>query len=126
MKSLIGLPNTHIAGDTFVSGSGVLRYCSMATRKASVSKPPVADVFEVIILFMVLTPISARQFECGKATDDKRWSTPQVRRNDFVIEAVNSDPPSVAISSGMPKVAKMRFRHFMSPLAPFFERSAMG
>ncbi len=30
MKSLIGRPNTHIAGDNFVSGSGVFRYWRIA------------------------------------------------------------------------------------------------
>ena len=99
MKFLTGFPNTDTAGETFVSGSGVLRYWSIATRNASVSSSPVGDVLEVIIRLIVFTPISARQFEWGNATDDSLWSTPQVRKNDFVEDATNSEPPSVEISS---------------------------
>ncbi len=65
MKSLMGLPNTHIAGDNFVSGSGVLRYCSMALWSESVSSSPFGPVLDVMSLFAVLTPISALQFEWG-------------------------------------------------------------
>ena len=53
-----------------VVGSGVLRYCNIATRKASVSTSPVGEVFEVINRFTVLTPISALQLEWGNATED--------------------------------------------------------
>ena len=63
MKSLIGRPKTDMAGDSLVSGSGVLRYCNIATLKASVSSSPVGDVLEVMSRFTVLTPISALQLE---------------------------------------------------------------
>ena len=126
MKSLMGLPNTQMAGDTFVCGSGVLRYWSIATRNASVSNSPDGEVLDLIIRLIVFTPISALQFECGNATDERRWSTPQDRRKDCVEAATNSEPPSLAISSGIPNVAKMRLRDLISPFAPFFARSAMG
>ena len=44
MKSLIGLPNTHCAGDSFMLGSGVLRYWSMACCRESVSRLPFRSV----------------------------------------------------------------------------------
>lgn len=72
MKSRTGLPNTHIAGDSPVVGSGQLRYCRMALCSLSVSKLPLGPVFSEMSLFVVLTPISALQLECGKATEDKR------------------------------------------------------
>ena len=73
MKSLIGLPNMHIAGDSLVSLSGVLRYCSMARWKESVSISPVGPVLLVMSLFTVLTPTSARQLLWAKATELRRW-----------------------------------------------------
>ena len=72
MKSLIGRPNTHWAGDNFVSGSGVLRYWRMVHCNASVSRLPVGLVLLVISR---LTATSALQLECGNATDDRRWCT---------------------------------------------------
>ena len=101
MKSLIGRPNTHWAGDNFVSGSGVLRYWRMARCSALVLKLPVGLVLLVISRLTVLTPTSALQFECGNATDNKRWCTPQSSRNWHVTAAVNSGPPSIAHSSGI-------------------------
>ena len=77
MKSLIGLPKTHWAGNSFVAGSGVFRYCSMARCKASVFRLPCGSVLLVMSRLTVLTPISALQFECGWATDDRQWWTPQ-------------------------------------------------
>ena len=71
MKSLIGLPNTHRAGDSFVAGSGVFQYWSMARCSASVFRP-CGSVSLVISCLTVLTPISALQFEFGWATDN-RW-----------------------------------------------------
>ena len=61
MKSRIGRPKTHIAGESFVSGSGVLRYCSIAICTASVSSSPFGPVLSVMSRFIVFTPISARQ-----------------------------------------------------------------
>ena len=71
MKSLIGRPNTDMAGDRPVSLSGVFRYCNIARWKASVSRLPLALVLFVISLLMVLTPISALQLLCGNATEDR-------------------------------------------------------
>ena len=61
MKSFMGSPNTHIAGDTFVTGSGVFRYWSMALCNISVSSCPFGPVLFVIRRFTVFTPISALQ-----------------------------------------------------------------
>ena len=72
MKSFIALPKIHMAGDSLVSGSGVFLYCSIARWKASTSSSPLAPVLLVMSLFTVLTPTSARQLLCGKATDDRR------------------------------------------------------
>ena len=72
MKSLMGRPNTHWAGESFVLESGVLRYCRMARWSESVSRLPCASVLSVMRRFTVFTPISARQFECGKATEESR------------------------------------------------------
>ena len=72
MKSRIGCPKSICAGDNFVSGSGVFLYWSTAIAKLSLSRVPFGPVLPVINLFIVLTPISAQQFECGKATDDRQ------------------------------------------------------
>ena len=102
MKSRIMRPNTHIAGDIFVSGSGVLRYCKTARCTASVSRSPFPPVLFVIKRFIVLTATSARQLLWGKATEDSLWFTPHVRRNWRVSVDVYSGPPSDASSSGVP------------------------
>lgn len=78
LKSLIGQLNTHWAGDNFVAGSGVLRYWRMARCSALVSRLPVGLVLLVIIRLTVFTATSALQFECGNATDDQQWYTPEV------------------------------------------------
>ena len=72
MKSLMGRPNTHCAGESLVLASGVLRYWRMARWSEFVSRLPCASVLSVIIRFTVFTPISARQLECGKATEERR------------------------------------------------------
>lgn len=72
MKSLIGRPKTDMAGDSLVTGFGVLRYCNIATLKASVSSSPVGDVLEVMSRFAVLPHSSTLQLVRGKATDDRR------------------------------------------------------
>ena len=59
IKSLMGLPKTHIAGESLVSASGVLRYCSIARCKASVLSSPFEPVLLVISLFTVFNPTSA-------------------------------------------------------------------
>ena len=70
MQSLIGRPKTHIAGESFVSGSGVLRCCKIARWNLSVFRSPLGLVLDAMSLFAVLTPISARELEWGNATDD--------------------------------------------------------
>ena len=126
MKSLIGLPKTHWAGDSFVLGSGVLRYCSMACWNALVSRLPCASVLLVMSRLTVFTPTSALQLECGNATDDRRWCTPHSLRNCCVDLAMNSGPPSVAHSSGMPYVANVRLRQSTRPVEPSRAFSMIG
>ena len=126
MKSLIGLPNTHWAGESFVLGSGVLRYWSMACCSVFVSRLPCGSVLLVISHLTVFTPISARQFECGNATEDSRWCTPHSLRNCCVAAAVNSGPPSVAHSSGMPNITNVRRRQSISPFKPSCALSRVG
>ena len=72
-NSFMGRPSTHIASERRVSGSGVFLYVRIARVKESVFSVPHGPVFERIILLTVFTPTSARQFECGKATDDFLW-----------------------------------------------------
>ncbi len=55
---------------------------------------------------------SALQLLWGNATELRRWWTPQSWRNCVVVVDVNSGPPSVASSSGMPNVEKMRLSAF--------------
>jgi hypothetical protein len=81
MKSLMGLPKTHCAGDRLVFGSGVLRYCRIAHCKESVSRLPRVSVLLLMMRLTVLTPISALQLECGNATEERRWLTPQSLKN---------------------------------------------
>ena len=126
MKSLIGRPNTHWAGDNFVSGSGVLRYWRMARCNASVSRLPGGLVLLVISRLTVFTVTSALQFECGNATDDRRWCTPQSFRNWLITAAVNSGPPSVTHLSGIPNVVNMRRKQEIRPWEPSVARSMMG
>ena len=40
MRSFTGLPNKHMAGEIFVMGSGVLRYCRIAAWNASTLMAP--------------------------------------------------------------------------------------
>lgn len=68
----VGRPNTHIAGEMFVSGFGVFLYISMALWNASVSRHPFGEVFPVIMRLTVLTPTSARQLLWGNAVEDRR------------------------------------------------------
>ena len=102
MKSLMGLPKTIIAGDNLVAGSGIFLYWRIARCTASMSSPPLGPVLLVRIRFMILTPISALQLQCGKATDDSRWWTPHPRRKPWRVFDWNSGPPSEASSSDMP------------------------
>ena len=102
MRSLTGLPNTHMAGDIFVVGSGVFRYWRIAAWNASMLMAPFFPTLPVINLLTVLTPTSALQFLCGNATELRQWCTPHWRRNSLVVWDTNSGPPSNESSSGMP------------------------
>ena len=102
MRSLVGLPKMHIAGDCFVAGSGAFRYWRIACWKLSMSRLPLEPVFPMIRRLIVFTAISARQLLCGYATGLRRWWTPQSCRNFWVVWATNSGPPSEASSSGIP------------------------
>ena len=101
IKSRIGLPKRHMAGERWVSRSGVFRYCNMARLNLSVFRDPLL-VFSVIKRFTVLTPTLARQLLWGKATEDNRCWTRQSLRNCSVLKDVNSGPPSEESSSAMP------------------------
>ena len=81
MKSLIGGPNTHCAGDSLVLGSGVFPYRSMALWKESVSRMPWASVLLVMRPLTDFTPISTQQLECGNATDERRRCIPHSLKN---------------------------------------------
>ena len=73
MRSLTGRPNTHMAGDILVVGSGVFLYCRIASWNASMSMAPSLPTLPVINLLTVLTPTSALQLLCGNATELSRW-----------------------------------------------------
>ena len=126
IKSLIGLPKRIWAGESFVSLSGVLRYCSIARWNLSVCKVPLGPVLSISNRFIVFTPSSARQLLCGNATEDCLWRTPQSERKSLVSFEVYSDAPSEAISSAMPNVEKVVLRHFISPLDPSSALSTTG
>ena len=97
----------------------------MVHCKASVFRLPWGSVLLVMSRLTVLTPISALQFECGWATDNRRWWTPQSLRNWHVVE-INSGPTSVAHSSGMPKVPNMPRKQSIRPFDPACACSMMG
>ena len=84
MKSLMGHPNTIVAWDNLVAGSGVFLYWRIADYTVSTSRAPPGPVLLVRILIMVLTPISALQLLGGKATEDSPWFTPHVCRKSCV------------------------------------------
>ena len=98
----------------------------MARCKLSVSRLPLGLVLLVMSRFTVFTPTSARQFEWGYATEDNRWWTPQFFKNCWVNAEVNSGPPSVARSSGIPKLLKVRRRQSMRPFSPSRALSMIG
>ena len=126
MKSLIGKPNTHWAGDSFVTGSGVFQYWSMARCRALVFRLLCGSVLLVMSRWQFLMPISALQFECGCGTDDRWWCTPQSFRKRHVTDAVNLGQPSVAHSSRMPNVPNMRCKQSIRPLDSACACSMMG
>ena len=70
MRSLVGRPKRHVAGDCLVAE---LRYWSMARCTASTSTSPSGPTLPAMILLTVLTAISARQLPWGKATEVRRW-----------------------------------------------------
>jgi hypothetical protein len=53
MKSLIGRPKMHSAGESFVVGSGVFRYWRIAIWRASVSRVPLGPVLLVMRRFVI-------------------------------------------------------------------------
>ena len=126
IKSLMGLPKTHMAGDNPVSLSGVFRYCSMARWNLSVFRVPPGPVFSMIILLTVFTAISARLLLCAKATEEMRCLTPQLLRNVFILSEVNSGPPSEVSSSLIPKVTNVRRNRVVIPSVPVADASTMG
>ena len=126
MRSLVGLPKTHIAGESLVDWSGVFLYCRMACWNESVLRAPSFPMLPVISRLTVFTPISARQLLWGKATELRRWWIPQSRRNCRVVWAMNSGPPSEESSSGMPYVANVCLSMSISPRAPSFALSTIG
>ena len=70
MRSFVGRPKIHVAGDDFVAGLGVFLYCKTAFRRASTMlMSPSFPVLPVMSCLMVLTPISALQLLCGKAIE---------------------------------------------------------
>ena len=102
MRSLTGLPKIHIAGlpDPACFGIGG----PLIGRRPS--------------SMMDLTPTSAQQLLWGNATELRQWWMPQSLRNCEVVSEVNSGPPSVASSSGIPNVAKQILSASTTPLAP--------
>ena len=77
MRSLTGLPNMHIAGDIFVGrvwGVPVLEdRCLECIEVDGTILPNIASDQSFLT---VLTPTSALQLLCGKATELRRWCTP--------------------------------------------------
>ena len=63
MRSFTGLLNKHMAGEIFVMGSGVLRYCRIAAWNASTLMAPSFPILPAINLLTVLTPAVA-VWEC--------------------------------------------------------------
>ncbi len=77
IRSFIGRPKIHMEGDSLVVGSGVFLYCKMAFWNVSMLIAPFLPVLPVMSRLTVLTPSSALQLLCGKATELRRWCTPQ-------------------------------------------------
>ena len=69
IKSRIGLPKIHIAGESLVSLSGVLRYWRIAGWNLSVFRSPFAPVIHQQS-FHGFAPISALQLLWGKAMEE--------------------------------------------------------
>ena len=124
--SRIGLPNSTSAGDDLVIGSTVFLYDRMACWNLSTSREPDGLQLSAMIRLTCFTPSSARQLECGLATDERRCWTPQSFKNCCVAPAVNSGPPSEESCSAMPNVEKMLRSIVTSPLAPFSDRNTIG
>ena len=80
IKSLMGPPKRHMAGEGPVWESGLLQYWRIASWRVTVSRLPLGTVFNVMTLLAVLTATSALQFECGKATEDRWLLNPQFCR----------------------------------------------
>ena len=117
-ESLRGRPKIICAGDRLQSRSGVFRSCNMARRKRSWSRLPVGPVLDIRRRLADFTATSARPFDWGKATEEIRCLIPHSWRKFFVWLATNSGPPSLASSSGTPKVAKQVRRWRTRPAEP--------
>ena len=61
IRSLVGRPNRHVAGDCLVAGSGEFLYCRMARCTASTLMLPSAPTLPAMIHFTVLTATSVQQ-----------------------------------------------------------------
>ena len=109
-----------------MAGSGVFQYWSMAHCKASVFRLPCGSVLLVMSCLTVLMPISALQFECGWATEDRQCCTPQSFRNWHVADTVNLGPPSITHSSRMPNVPNMCHKQSVRSLDPACACLMMG
>eukprot|EP00794_Sanderia_malayensis_P001441 gene1441-1586_t len=106
------------AGDKLQSRSGVLRSCRMARRNPSWLRFPVGPVFDIKRRLAILTATSALPLDWGKLTEEMRWRTFHEWRNVSVLVAVNSGPPSLASSSGTPKVPKNVRKWRIKPVDP--------
>ena len=91
-RSLICRPNMIWAGDSLVTGSGVLRKVRTACWTASVFRCPELSMLLVISLFMDFTAISALQLLWGNATELSRWWIPHSFRNFYLFWRANTNP----------------------------------
>ena len=98
----------------------------MASCSGSALRLPFGLVLLVIRHLTVFTLTSALQLECGKATDDSQWCTPQSFRNWHVAAAVNSGPPSVTHLSGILNVVNMLRKKLIRPWEPSVAHLMMG
>ena len=110
----MALPKRHVAGDTFVVGSGPFRYCRRALWIWSDRVPP-CPVFPAMSRFIVFTATSAAW---GWYAEEMRWWTPQVFRNVLVAWEENSGPPSDVRVSGIPNVEKVSLSDCRRPDVP--------
>ena len=104
------LPKSSCAGESFRSLCGVFLYSSSAIFAFSPSRPSPCTSESCRILFMLLTPVSARMLLWGLYAEQILCVTPIDFRNCLVSIAVYCGPPSDVRSSGMPYVVKASLR----------------